>query len=166
MRGVHFKTGDARVESIAQAQLLKESGAKVFADMCGLCGGSLVQMSEDGAYINCVCLECGVHVSESFPRNVQLMEITQQYHYQKTVVDDLLYRIGASKRQNTNCRVYLLMWEGNKIPFGERIEGLTIAHTQDGEVTFQNTRHVASYRRIVEFGGPNRSEHRILVFLL
>lgn len=56
-----------------------------------------------------------------------------------------------------------LEWKGTKIPRGLSINGVPIAWTQHGIVTGENGQRLGTYKRLVEFGGPNHDEHVMLV---
>lgn len=61
--------------------------------------------------------------------------------------------------------VFLLIWEGNKIPRGAVICGHTIAWMQHGMVTSEQGETIGFYQRLMEFGGKSGKEQRVLVFV-
>lgn len=64
------------------------------------------------------------------------------------------------------AEVYLLVWEGNKIPRGAAINDHVIAWTQNGVVTSDKGQMVGTYERVVEFGGPTGNAQQMLVFVI
>jgi hypothetical protein len=61
--------------------------------------------------------------------------------------------------------IYLLEWEGGKIPRGAVLNGKEIGWTQHGMVTSTTGEMMGTYERSVEFGGANKQEQKMLVFL-
>lgn len=66
-------------------------------------------------------------------------------------------------------KIFHLKWEGDKIPRGAVIEGMTIGWTQNGMVngTDKEDRdaNIGTYERLVEFGGATGREQQMLVFV-
>ncbi len=61
--------------------------------------------------------------------------------------------------------IFLLTWEGSKIPRGAEILGKTIAWTQHGIVRDSNGGTIGAYERLEEFGGKSGKEQRMTVFI-
>lgn len=61
--------------------------------------------------------------------------------------------------------VFLLEWEGNKIPRGAVIKGHSIGWTQNGIVTSEQGQTIGVYERLIEFGGDGGRDQKILVFV-
>lgn len=68
-------------------------------------------------------------------------------------------------------RVFLLMWEGTKIPRGAQVLGHTLVWTQNGQVHAEiagkpgEPDHIGTYDRLEEWGGPERKSHKVLVYV-
>lgn len=73
---------------------------------------------------------------------------------------DLLREIADRAKE-----VFLLEWEGNKIPRGAVINGNSISWTQHGIVTSAKGEMMGIYERLVEFGGISGKEQKMLVFI-
>lgn len=67
--------------------------------------------------------------------------------------------------RNQGGRVFLLKWEGGKVPRGAKVLDHEIAGIQNREVINSKYQGIGTYVRIVEFGGPNRKSHVIVVYL-
>lgn len=65
---------------------------------------------------------------------------------------------------NSAKEVFLLEWEGNKIPYGAVINGRSIGWTQHGLVTNNVGIPIGTYERMVEWGGDSGKEQKMLVF--
>lgn len=71
------------------------------------------------------------------------------------------------------CQTFLITWEGNKVPYGAVVAGREIGWTQNGQVIAKKPGDtlghfgddIGTYDRLVEFGGPERKEHKMLVFV-
>lgn len=61
-------------------------------------------------------------------------------------------------------RVFLLQWEGNKVPRGVEILGHVIAWTQHGRVLDSDAKQFGTYDRLVEFGGGSGREQQMLIY--
>ena len=68
------------------------------------------------------------------------------------------------KMADRNKDIFLLEWEGNKIPRGAVINGKPIAWTQHGMVTSDGGENIGVYERTVEFGGASHKEQKMIVF--
>ena len=66
--------------------------------------------------------------------------------------------------RESQTRVFLLKWQGNKIPRGAQILGHTIAWTQHGIVRNKDGKQIGTYDRLVEFGGDSSREQWMLIF--
>ncbi len=75
-------------------------------------------------------------------------------------VNALLARLRESA-----SKIFLLKWEGNKIPHGAIIQGKEIAWTQNGIVSSTAREQIGTYERLVEFGGETGNEQQMLVFV-
>lgn len=110
----------------------------------------------------------------TMPQSVQLRQITEENARELAVgargvnlgdkqqerrLNDLLAQI----RQDT--RVYLLDWEGSKVPRGVTIEGKVIAWTQNGMVVATDHSTIGTYDRTIEFGGESRQHHQMLIYV-
>lgn len=62
-------------------------------------------------------------------------------------------------------RQFLLTWTGSKVPHDVAILGHTIAWTQHGQVVSSKGVTIGVYERLMEFGGPNRDKHRMIIGL-
>ncbi|MBP7708725.1 hypothetical protein KA107_03490, partial [Candidatus Pacearchaeota archaeon] len=68
-------------------------------------------------------------------------------------------------RLREDCKhVYVLRWEGNKIPRGAVLGEETIAWTQNGCVNSKSGKMIGTYCRVVEFGGQSGKEQVMLVY--
>jgi len=72
------------------------------------------------------------------------------------------YIQGVSRDQAT--QVFLLSWEGNKIPRGIVINDSIIDYTQNGIVSSAEGEMMGTYDRIEEFGGDSGRLQRMVVF--
>ncbi len=66
--------------------------------------------------------------------------------------------------------VYLLVWEGNKIPRGAKIMGHEIVWTQNGLVSaslgaVERSFDIGTYDRLVEFGGKTGNLQVMMVYV-
>ncbi len=61
-------------------------------------------------------------------------------------------------------RVFLLTWEGNKVPRGVSILGHIIAWTQHGRVISEGGQEIGMYDRLVEFGGESGHQQQMIVY--
>jgi hypothetical protein len=61
--------------------------------------------------------------------------------------------------------LYLLSWNGTKIPHGASLKGKEIGWTQNGVVTSIEGEMIGIYDRVVEYGGEDGREHRMIVYL-
>lgn len=59
---------------------------------------------------------------------------------------------------------YRLRWRGSKIPRGATVGGVSIGWTQNGIVTGTGGERLGTYERVVEWGGPGRDEHEIMIY--
>lgn len=75
-------------------------------------------------------------------------------------VNDLISRIRES-----GGRRFLLVWEGNKIPRGARVLGYEIGWTQNGQVRTTSGEDIGNYDRLVEFGGADGKQQKMLIYL-
>lgn len=78
----------------------------------------------------------------------------------QTAMNGLLRRMAERARH-----IFLLEWEGNKVPRGTVVDGKTIAWTQNGMVTSQSGDEIGVYERLVEFGGKTGRQQQMLVFV-
>lgn len=62
-------------------------------------------------------------------------------------------------------RQFQVTWTGSKVPRGAQVLGHTIAWTQHGRVITDQNQEVGVYERVVEWGGPTKDQHTILVGL-
>lgn len=76
-----------------------------------------------------------------------------------TLTSDLLTK-QAQKARAT----YLVEWQGSKIPRGAVIEGNVIEWTQNG-VVVAGGKDIGVYERLLEFGGTNRQDHKMIIFV-
>ena len=76
-------------------------------------------------------------------------------------VNEILARLA-----HTANELFLLEWEGNKIPRGASINGKEIAWTQNGVVVSADNQTVGVYERLVEFGGTSGNEQKMIVAIL
>ena len=75
-------------------------------------------------------------------------------------VNNLLVKI---KERAT--KIFLLKWEGGKVPQGAVVCGQEIAWTQHGIVNATNGNQIGTYERTVEFGGETKNEQQMLIFV-
>lgn len=61
--------------------------------------------------------------------------------------------------------VFELSWKGDKVPDGTVLLGKTIGWTQHGVVTSADGEMMGTYKRMVEFGGPNHDEHVMRIYI-
>lgn len=74
-------------------------------------------------------------------------------------LNDLLFRIAESATE-----LFLLEWEGDKIPRGVSINGKSIGWTQNGMVNSDRGENIGTYERLVEFGGESGRQQKMIVF--
>lgn len=103
-----------------------------------------IEKRPDGSFGPHVTL--GAQTPEEFGGEIQLNELLGKF---------------ASLAQ----KFFLLEWEGNKIPRGAVVCGHTIDWTQNGIVSSRGAR-IGTYERLVEFGGANHREQKMLVFVI
>lgn len=96
---------------------------------------------------------------DSFEPEAKLGAQTDEQITIQTTATGLLQKI--AERAND---IFLLEWEGNKIPRGAIINGRSIGWTQNGIVVSDQGENMGTYKRTVEFGGANKSEQKMLVF--
>jgi len=61
-------------------------------------------------------------------------------------------------------KVYLLKWQGGRVPRGAQVGGFIIEWTQGGMVVDEQSKTIATYERIVDhIGNPPKNE--MVVFL-
>lgn len=75
-------------------------------------------------------------------------------------LNNLLQRVSE-----LSTKIFLLEWEGNKIPRGTRINGKPIGWTQHGMVTSDQGQTIGTYERLSEFGGESGREQKMVVFV-
>ncbi len=63
------------------------------------------------------------------------------------------------------AEIFLVDWEGSKIPRGVLVRGYEIAWTQNGAVTEVGGARIGTYQRLVEFGGETRQHHQMLIYI-
>ena len=73
---------------------------------------------------------------------------------------------GILERQRAEAtKLYCLKWKGTKIPRGVRLpEQPPIGWTQNGLVTGRSGEHIGCYCRILEFAGPDRNLHMMVIW--
>jgi len=74
-------------------------------------------------------------------------------------LDSLLRKMRSGKR------VFLLDWEGSKVPRGVVIDGKEIAWTQNSMVTSTERKHIGTYERTVEYGGASGEHHQMVIYM-
>ena len=57
-----------------------------------------------------------------------------------------------------------MSWKGTKTPHGAVLGEAAVSHAQNGIVASVRGDTVGTYERLVEWGGPNRDEHMMLVW--
>ena len=62
-------------------------------------------------------------------------------------------------------RIFVLDWEGSKVPRGVEIDGQEIAWTQNGMVTSTDRKHIGTYNRTIEFGGESGQHHQMVIYV-
>lgn len=77
----------------------------------------------------------------------------------QTTATVLLQKIAGKAKD-----IFLLEWEGHKIPRGAILNGRSIGWTQHGMVTSDKGENMGTYERTVEFGGASGKEQKMLVF--
>ena len=85
----------------------------------------------------------------------------------ETISELELHIINTKVLRKTSERakeIFLLEWEGDKVPCGAVINGRSIDWTQHGMVMSDHGEDMGVYERIVEFGGASRKEQKMLVF--
>ena len=70
-----------------------------------------------------------------------------------------------SRMQQNSGRVFVVSWEGSKIPRGAEILGHRIGWTQHGVVTAEDGTRMGTYERTKEFAGASGKEQEIIVYL-
>jgi len=99
----------------------------------------------------------------------------------KLVIKDTEVELGSSNLQvvlaeaalnstlkrikNEATRVFLLTWQGGKIPRGADILGHKIEWTQHGIVRTDQGKDIGAYTRLVEFGGESGQEQQMVIYL-
>lgn len=64
---------------------------------------------------------------------------------------------------NNGAEPFVLHWTGHKIPRGYKVNGVEIGWTQNGLVVGINKENLGTYERTLEYGGPNKDEHEMIV---
>ena len=100
-------------------------------------------------------------VSTNAPKDVDL---GGRHNFQAALAESHFDRLRQAIRQK-EARVFLLTWQGNKVPRGVNLLGHIIAWTQHGMVTSKGGKTVGTYDRVVEFGGDTGKEQKMLVYL-
>lgn len=72
--------------------------------------------------------------------------------------------LGAMKTRAE--RVYLVHWEGSKVPQGIVVGGKEVAWTQNGVVKARGGEMIGTYERIIEEGGKYGDEQFMAIFLM
>lgn len=91
-------------------------------------------------------------------------------NFAAAVVEQAIAGIRRTSRREGG-RVFLLSWEGTKIPRGAQVFGHTIVWTQHGQVTAKlagsesKVEDIGTYDRLEEWGGPDRRSHKMLVYV-
>lgn len=67
-------------------------------------------------------------------------------------------------QRDRSKHIFLLEWQGNKIPRDAEILGKKIAWTQNGTVVVDGGKNIGTYERLVEFGGNSRNEQMMVIF--
>ena len=71
------------------------------------------------------------------------------------------------KTANRCRRKFAIAWTGSKIPRGVVLLGYKIVWTQHGRVIAEDATgkdtEIGIYQRVIEFGGPGKDQHSILV---
>ncbi len=62
-------------------------------------------------------------------------------------------------------KVFVLDWKGNKVPRGVKLEEGEVGWTQNGVVTSVTGEMMGTYDRMVEFGGEDRNDQRMIVYI-
>ena len=96
----------------------------------------------------------------SFGPTASLGGVTTEQFELQIVANLMLARIAGEAKA-----IFLLEWEGNKIPRDAEINGKKVGWTQNGLVVGTNGEDIGTYERLVEFGGPSRKEQKMLVFV-
>lgn len=81
-----------------------------------------------------------------------------------TMAADQLNGLRRRIAQDPNTRLFLLSWQGNKIPRGANILGYEVVWTQNGAVN-TNDGPIGTYDRLVEFGGATSKEQVMLCYI-
>lgn len=95
----------------------------------------------------------------SFGPEAKLGAQTPEQEVIQAQATGLLRRIAERAKE-----IFLLEWEGNKIPRGAVICGKSITWTQHGRVISEGDEDIGTYERLVEFGGKSGKEQKMLVF--
>ena len=69
--------------------------------------------------------------------------------------------LGFQRRQATD--VFLLEWDGGRVPSGAEIKGKKIGYTRDGAVTATDGSLIGTYERIIDSGGENHRQQVMLI---
>lgn len=82
-------------------------------------------------------------------------------------VKDLETKVNAlvTAHKNKAKYIFLLKWQGDKIPRGAEVAGHKIAWTQNGVVTDNTGKIIGTYERLVEFGGESGREQQMIVYI-
>lgn len=75
-------------------------------------------------------------------------------------IDELLADIKDSAEL-----IFLLTWEGNKVPRGAKVFDFEIAGTQHGQVLSSTGEDIGSYDRIEQFAGPDHNQQKMIVYI-
>lgn len=60
--------------------------------------------------------------------------------------------------------IFLLEWDGSKVPRGAVVNGEEITWTQNGQVHTPGGQ-IGVYERLMEFGGVSNSSHKMIVYV-
>ena len=111
----------------------------------------------------------------AMPQSVELREITAE---NAAVLAATAFGVSLGDKQRERQlnsvlgkiqqgkRVFLIDWEGSKVPRGVTIIDQVIGWTQNGMVaSADGGGHIGTYIRLVEFGGGSGNHHQMLIYV-
>ncbi len=100
-----------------------------------------------------------------FPEDQHGVDLGGRYDLRAALAEQLLNPLMQVLKGRAE-HLYLLFWQGDKVPRGAIIEGQEIAWTQNGMVTSSEGKTIGYYDRIVEYGGESRRDQQMLMYTL
>ncbi len=69
----------------------------------------------------------------------------------------------AARDSSSEKLPMILKWKGSRVPRGELVYGVVIGYAANGILQDETGHQFASYTRSLEFSGPEKDEHEMMV---